>query len=161
MSSEGATGDADALREIYEQLRSIARHRIANESPGHTLQATALVHEAWLKLSSSGALRSVDRNQFVFLAAEAMRRVKRGGKSKRAPTDVADLAACDNPQEIVDLDAAICRFEAQHPQAAQVVKLRFFVGLSIPETAAALGISESTVKRDWNFARAWLHHALS
>jgi RNA polymerase sigma factor (TIGR02999 family) len=172
MPLEGVGADNGPIQDIYEQLRAIARHRLANESPGHTLQATALVHEAWLKLSSSGALKSVDQNKFVFLAAEAMRRVlidhargrerlKRGGKAKRALADVADLAACDDPQEIVDLDAAICRFEAEHPQAAQVVKLRFFVGLSIPEAAQALGVSESTVKRDWSFARAWLHHALS
>ena len=172
MPLEGVGADFLPIQNIYEQLRAIARHRLANESPGHTLQATALVHEAWLKLSSSGALNDVDRSKFVFLAAEAMRRVlidhargrerlKRGGKAKRALADVADLAACDDPQEIMDLDAAIHRFEAEHPQAAQVVKLRFFVGLSIPEAAEALGVSESTVKRDWNFARAWLHHALS
>jgi RNA polymerase sigma factor (TIGR02999 family) len=174
MSIDGPAGDAVVLRDIYEQLRAIARHRIANEAPGHTLQATALVHEVWLKLSSTGGLGSVlDRRQFVFLAAEAMRRVlidharsrnrlkRGGGQARRTLADVADLAACENPQEIVDLDAAIHRFEQEHEQAAKVVKLRFFVGLSIPETAEAMGISESAVKRDWTFARAWLHRALS
>jgi len=160
------------LNSVYEQLRSIARHRLANESAGHTLQATALVHEAFLKLSNNPSNFSLDRARFVMAAAEAMRRIlidhartrkreKRGGPTmKRALLDVADLAADFDSEQALALDEAICRLEAQDVQAAQVVKLRFFAGLSVEETADVLQISPRTVKRDWQFARAWLFDAL-
>ena len=168
--------DADhLLAEVYNQLRAIAQARLATESPGHTLQATALVHEAWLRLSMRGAdVQSMQRGQFVWLAAEAMRRVlidhargrrrvKRGGdgSARRVPADVADLANAEDGEQIMALDEAIRRFEAQDPRAAQIVKLRFFAGLSIAETAESLGLSQRTVKREWQHARAWLFHALS
>ena len=162
------------LAQVYEQLRAIARNRIATEAPGHTLQATALVHEAYMKLCVSGtSFKVANRSQFVMMAAEAMRRVlidhargrnrvkRGGGVARRAPADVADLAADQDGEQIMALDEAIRRFEQQDPQAAQVVKLRFFAGLSVVETAECLGLSERTVKRDWQFARAWLFRALS
>lgn len=162
------------LAQVYEQLRAIARHRIASEAPGHTLQATALVHEAYMKLClSNSSFKLNDRTQFVMMAAEAMRRVlidhartrqrvkRGGGVARRAPADVADLAEDQDGDQIMALDEAIHRFEEQDPQAAQVVKLRFFAGLSVVETAECLGLSERTVKRDWQFARAWLFRALA
>ena len=162
------------LAQVYEQLRAIARHRIASEAPGHTLQATALVHEAYMKLCLSGSsFKLTDKSQFVIMAAEAMRRVlidhargrhrvkRGGGVAKRMIADVADLASDQDGDQIMALDEAIRRFEEQDPQAAQVVKLRFFAGLSVVETAECLGLSERTVKRDWQFARAWLFRALS
>ncbi len=168
------SGDA-LLAEVYDQLRAIARHRLASESPDHTLQATALVHEAWMKLSHRESVMQLDRAQFVITAAEAMRRilidhartakrVKRGGGEpvRRLVADVADLASADRDgEQIVALDEALRRYEQEDAQAAQVVKLRFFAGLSIAETAEVLGLSERTVKRDWQFARVWLFRALT
>ena len=173
-SPEEMKHNANLLAQVYEQLRAIARYRIANEAPGHTLQATALVHEAYMKLCLSGSgFQLNDRAQFVIMAAEAMRRVlidhargrnrvkRGGGVAKRTLADVADLAGDQDGDQIMALDEAICRFEQEDPQAAQVVKLRFFAGLSVAETAECLGLSERTVKRDWQFARAWLFRALA
>jgi RNA polymerase sigma factor (TIGR02999 family) len=165
----------DLLGQVYDQLRAIARKRLAQEAPGHTLQATALVHEAYLKLQSHPSVLNADKARFLMAAAEAMRRIlidhartrkriKRGGEAKRTKmtvSDVADLAAVDDPEQIMALDEAIHRLEAEDAQAAQVVKLRFYGGLSVEETAEALGISDRTVKRDWQFARAWLFQALN
>jgi RNA polymerase sigma factor (TIGR02999 family) len=180
--AEGQQKSEQLLADVYEQLRAIARHRLSRESPGHTLQATALVNEAYLRLCQNSSIFSADRGRFVMAAAEAMRRVlidhartrkriKRGGGMKRAAedisdvaaeiSDVADLASDQDPEQIMALDAAIRRFEQEDPQAAQVVKLRFYAGLSVEETAEALGISTRTVKRDWQYARAWLFRALN
>jgi RNA polymerase sigma-70 factor, ECF subfamily len=168
--------DEALVGDVYEQLRAIARHRLAGENSGHTLQATALVHEAYLKLSNNPSIFQLEKARFMMAAAEAMRRVlidhartkkreKRGGKDalrKRQPlTDVADLsAAAEDPEQTLALDEAICRLETVDAQSAAVVKLRFFGGLSVQETASALGISDRTVKRDWSFARAWLFNEL-
>jgi RNA polymerase sigma factor (TIGR02999 family) len=173
--------EAEALlAQVYDQLRAIARQRIARESPGHTLQATALVHEAYMKLCRESSLFELDKSRFVFVAAEAMRRIlidhartrgraKRGGgadaKRERIGVtkiaDVADLADGQDPDQIVALDEAIHRLEKEDPQAASVVKLRFYAGLSVAETAQSIGLSERTVKRDWQFARAWLFRTLN
>jgi len=166
------SADSDALlKKVYDQLRGIARHRLSSENVGHTLQATALVNEAYLKLSQNPSVFQLDRTRFVMAAAEAMRRIlidhartkrrhKRGGGAKRAIIDVADLAADFDPEQTLALDEAIRRLEDSDAQAAAVVKLRFFAGLSVEETAVALGISDRTVKREWQFARAWLFQAL-
>jgi RNA polymerase sigma factor (TIGR02999 family) len=171
----GDDSSSPLLQNVYEQLRSIARKRLAGEQPGHTLQATALVHEAYLKLSNNPSIFRLERARFMLAAAEAMRRIlidhartkkrdKRGGKrvaGKREPlADVADLAQDFDPDETLALDEAICRLQDLDAQAAQVVKLRFFAGLSVEETAETIGISPRTVKRDWAFARAWLFDAL-
>jgi len=160
------------LADVYDQLRAIARRRLAQESPGHTLQATALVNEAYLKLREHASLKEMDEARFMLAAAQAMRRilvdhartrnrVKRGGgEAKRVLTDVAELALDQDGDQILALDEAIHRLEQEDAQAAAVVKLRFFTGLSVPETAKALGISERTVKRDWQYARAWLFKTL-
>src|SRR5262249_19377511 len=154
-------------------LLGIARRRMSAERHEHTLQATALVHEAYLRLlgDDGAALAWSSRAHFFSAAAEAMRRiliehargrgrVKRGGGRKRGPVDVIDLASAENPEDILALDAAICRLEERDPQAARIVRLRFYAGLSVEEAAEALGISPRTVKRDWAFARAWLYEQL-
>jgi RNA polymerase sigma factor (TIGR02999 family) len=173
-----AAAGADVAVRVYEELRLLARQRLAAERAGHTLQATALVNEAYLRLidSAGGSLHFGGRAHFFRAAAEAMRRVliehararsrlKRGGDARRVPleelTGVADLAAADaDPVEILTVDEAIRRLEQQSPDVGAVVRLRFYAGLSPKETAEALGVSESTVYREWNFARAWLYREL-
>jgi RNA polymerase sigma factor (TIGR02999 family) len=156
------------LEQVYDQLRSIAQSQLSRESAGHTLQATALVNEAYLKLRERYSILVQDRGAFVRAAATAMRRIlidharargrdKRGGQLKREFADVAEFAANNNPEEILALDDAICRLEEQDPKAAEVVKLRFFAGLSVEETAEVLGVSPRSVKREWQYARAWLY----
>jgi RNA polymerase sigma factor (TIGR02999 family) len=165
------SGSADLSRQVYEQLRAIARAKLAQQSPGHTLQATALVHEAFLKLRDHPSIVSAEPARFYQAAAQAMRqilidharargRIKRGGNVRREFADVAELADEQDPAQIMALDEAISRLEHQEPRAAEVVKLRFFAGLTVEETAQALDLSERTVKREWQFARAWLFQAL-
>ena len=158
--------------QVYERLHRIAVNRLAGQPAGHTLQATALVHEAYLKIQAVPALSAIDRAHFFRLAAEAMRQVlidharskgrqKRGGGGRRrAMSDVAQLAAEQDPDEIMALEEAVQRFEGEQPRAAEIVKLRFYAGLSIEETADVTGLSVRTVNREWKFARAWLFNAL-
>ena len=177
MSDESSDPDVAAdvnaafLAQVYDQLRAIARARLAGERDGHSFQATELVHEAFLKLRSTHALTANDRAAFFRAAAEAMRRIlidhargkgraKRGGGSKRVLRDVAELAEEQDSQEVLALEEAVCRLEEEEPQAALVLKLRFYAGMSVPETAEATGLSERTVKREWQYARAWLYRAL-
>lgn len=140
---------------------------MSQERSGHTLQATALVHEAWARVAASASSTPPDRAGFLFAAARAMQqiliehargrgRLKRGGGRERSLLSVVDLAAECDEQEIVALDDAVRRLEDRDPRAAAIVRLRFYAGLDIAETAATLGISERTVKREWQFARAWL-----
>jgi len=140
------------------------------ERTGHTLQATALVNEAYLRLLGGPAVYS-GRGAFFLAAAEAMRRilieharargaVKRGGGARRMPSDVLDLAAAADPEEIVSFDETILRLENESELGAAVVRLRFYAGLSVESTAAALGVSERTVNREWTYARAWLYREL-
>jgi RNA polymerase sigma factor (TIGR02999 family) len=141
------------------------------ERPGHTLQATALVHEAFLKLVGPRKIPWAGKAHFYAAAAEAMRRIlvdharsrnrdKRGGKVGRVPFNVLDLADAENSQEILALDEALCRLEQQEPAVGDVVRLRFFAGLSVDQTADSLGVSPRTVDRRWKFARAWLFREL-
>jgi RNA polymerase sigma-70 factor, ECF subfamily len=159
------------LEQVYETLHAIARYRLADEQRGHTLQATALVNEAYIKLSADPAVFQLERSRFYLLAAAAMRRilidhartknrVKRGGGNKREILDVAHLAFDDDPSLTLSLHDAIRRLEEVDADAARVVDLRFFAGLTIEETAEVLGVSDRSVKRDWQFARAWLYRAL-
>ena len=155
---------------VYEQLKHLARQRMAEERAGHTLQATALVHEAYVRLAD-GAVWS-GRSQFFFAAAEAMRRIlidharargnlKRGGGRRRLPLNsVLDLAADEQFPEILALDDAVLRLEKVSDSAAAVVRLRFYAGLSIEEAAEAMGVSPRTMKREWTYARAWLAREL-
>jgi RNA polymerase sigma factor (TIGR02999 family) len=160
------------FEEVYTQLLAIARHRLANERRDHTLQATALVHEVWLKLQRGGAADGAGRAQFVAAAAEAMRRIlidharirkadkRGGGRRALSITGIADLAADYDSDGFLALDDAIVRLESVDAQAAAVVRLRFYAGLSEAEAAQALGVSERTARRDWSFARGWLRDAL-
>ncbi|MCB9854713.1 MAG: sigma-70 family RNA polymerase sigma factor [Phycisphaerales bacterium] len=170
-----AIGDSDAANQlfpiVYDQLLSLARSHMRNEGVGHTLQATALVHEAYLRIIGSEALSWSTRAEFFRASANAMRRilidyarrrgrVKRGGERKREPLDAVDLATACDPADVVALDSAVTRLAEIDSRAADVVQLRFYAGLSVSETAAALGMSERTVKREWAFARAWLYQVL-
>lgn len=169
--SPTAGADPDPVAVVYAQLRALAQSRMLEERPGHTLQATALVHEAYVRLASEG-ISWTSPGAYYHAAAEAMRRIlieharargtrKRGGARPRLDLDnVLDLAATDDGAQIVSLDIALSRLEEQTPLAGSVVQLRFFAGLSIEETAKALGVSARTVNREWRFGRAWLYSAL-
>lgn len=161
---------------VYEQLRDLARGQLARERVDHTLQATALVHEAYLRMVGNQAVGWEDRRHFFFAASRAMRqilveharargRVKRGGAAdgppRRLPLDILDLAHESDPDEILALDEAFCRLEKEEPEAAAVVRMRFYSGLSGDETAAVLAISPRQVDRLWAFARAWLFRELA
>ena len=161
----------DLLPLVYDELRAIARQRMAQENPGHTLQTTALVHEAYVRLAGGGDARFANRAHFFHAAAEAMRRIlteharrrgsmKRGGGQRLAPSNVLDLAAAPDSEQILALDDAIRRLEQEMPQAAAVVRLRFYAGLSVDDAAEALGIAPRTVNREWTYARAWLFRCL-
>jgi RNA polymerase sigma-70 factor (ECF subfamily) len=155
---------------LYGELHAIAREWMKGERRGHSMQTTALVNEAYLRLAKEGRGDWASKGQFFVAAAEAMRRVlidharakqtaKRGGDRRRDELDfegVLDLASRHRPAEIVALDEAVSRLNQRDPRLADVVRLRFYVGLSVEATAEALGVSERTVKRDWTYARAWL-----
>ncbi|MFO0857058.1 MAG: ECF-type sigma factor [Phycisphaerales bacterium] len=161
---------------VYQQLRAAAQRELSGERPSHTLQATALVHEAYLKLVGPREVPWANRAHFYAAAAEAMRRVlldhaKRKGRVKRGGgvrhselRESAVFQAENNDYELepdfVALDEAIRRLEATDPRMAQVVHLKFYAGLEIAQVAKALGVSERTVKNDWAFAKAWLERAL-
>jgi RNA polymerase sigma factor (TIGR02999 family) len=172
-----AQGDAHAAGQllplVYDELRKLAAARLAEEAPGHTLNATALVHEAYLRLvEPADAARWDNRGHFFAAAAVAMRRIlveaarrkqreKHGGNRQRIDLDAVQPAAPDPRQDLVALDAALTRLAAEDPQAAKLVELRHFTGLSVAEAAQALGISPRTADRVWAFARAWLHRELA
>lgn len=168
----GDRGAADALLPlVYQQLRAIAQERLARERSGHTLQATALVHEAYLRLIGERELPWAGRAHFYATAAEAIRQIlidyarrrngaRHGGPRRRIPLNVADLAEEHDPATILILDEAISRLEKADVTLAQAVRLRFYAGLSIEDTARTMGVSAPTVKRYWRFARAWLYGAL-
>jgi RNA polymerase sigma factor (TIGR02999 family) len=160
---------ADLLPLVYDELRKLAAARMAAEAPGHTLNATALVHEAYLRLV--GDQHFDGRGHFFAAAAEAMRRilvdharrsatVRHGGDRKRVALDEAQQLS-DTPEALLDLDDALIQFAAVEPAKAKLVELRFFAGLTVPEAAAALGVSPATAARWWEFARLWLYTELS
>jgi RNA polymerase sigma factor (TIGR02999 family) len=170
---QGQTGAADELLPlVYRELRELAARKMAHEPPGHTLQHTALVHEAWLRMVGREAPRFENRAHFFAAAAEAMRRIlvesarrknrlKRGGEWTRVTLDDVQLATESDPAILLGIDQALEKLAREHPEKADLVKLRFFVGLSIPDAARALNISETTAKRHWAFARAWLYGELA
>jgi RNA polymerase sigma factor (TIGR02999 family) len=157
---------------VYKELRELASRRLAQEKPGQTLEATALVHEAYLRLVG-GAVDAHwnSRGHFIAAAAEAMRRIlvdnarrkrshKRGGKRKRLDFASAEPITQADPREILDLDEALTLLAGEDPEAAQVAKLRLFAGLSVEEAARALGVSRAHAYRQWTYARAWLQARL-
>jgi RNA polymerase sigma factor (TIGR02999 family) len=163
---------AKLLPLVYDELRKLAAQRIAQEAPGQTLQATALVHEAYLRLvDMEKAQRWNSRGHFFAAAAEAMRRividnarrkkcVKHGGDRKRIDLEEA-VSAADPHDDALAIDDALARLAAEEPAKAELVKLRYYAGLSLEEAAACLGISQAMAKRYWIVARAWLFAALS
>jgi RNA polymerase sigma factor (TIGR02999 family) len=158
---------------VYEELRKLAAARMAAEAPNHTLQATALVHEAYLRLVDGAETCHWDsRGHFFAAAAEAMRRIlvenarrkasqKGGGDLSRIDLPALAPAMDDNRVDLIALDEVLSRLEHEHPEKAQIIKLRFFAGLSLEETAAALGLSRATTQRKWAYARAWLFGRLN
>lgn len=165
------SGDPKAADEllplVYEELRKVAAAKMAQEAPGHTLQATALVHEAWLRLVRTPQQNWQNRAHFFRTAAECMRRilidnarrkqqVRHGGGLERVPLEGLDIADQLDPERILQMNEALDRLAEQDPTKAEVVKLRFFAGLENREAAEVLGISERTVERAWRFAKAWL-----
>jgi RNA polymerase sigma factor (TIGR02999 family) len=167
-----AAGDrqaaADLLPLVYDELRALAAARMASEAPGHTLDATALVHEAYLRLV--GDQHFDGRGHFFAAAAEAMRRilveaarrkaaVRHGGGRRRVPLEDAHRIQ-ETPEGLLDLDDALSRFAAVEPAKAKLVELRFFAGLSVNEAAAVLGVSPATAARWWEFSRLWLYAEL-
>jgi len=160
------------LEAVYDQLRRIAQQRMKDEKPGHSLQATALVHEAYLRLIRNKELKWSSRAQFYVAAAQAMQRIlveharkkkrlKRGGNRRPVASNIVDLAREENLEDVVTLADAIDRLEREHPRAALVTRLRFYAGLTVEETAKAMKLSERTVMREWAYARAWLCDTLS
>jgi RNA polymerase sigma factor (TIGR02999 family) len=156
---------------VYDQLRGLARQKLSAERADHTLQPTALVHEVFLRLQGDGSLASADHSKFFMAAAEAMRRIliehartkgrkKRGGGVQRISLDATDWVTDDNIDQILTLDEAICRMESKAPESAQVVRLRFYAGLSVEESAKVLAVSDATVMRLWKYARAFLWREL-
>lgn len=162
----------DLLPLVYRSLRSLAGRQLRAQRAGHTLQATALVHEAYMRLVGKEDPSWSNRAHFYAAAAEAMRHIlidharrigaqKRGGGRRREVAGVADLANEESVADAVEIDEAIEALRRIDPRAASVVHLRFYTGLSIDETAAALGVAPATVDREWRYARAWLLRHLS
>jgi RNA polymerase sigma factor (TIGR02999 family) len=169
----GDSKAADALLPlVYDELRRLAAQRMAHEAPGQTLQATALVHEAWLRLGGDDQPSWQNRAHFFAAAAEAMRRIlidnarrknylRHGGGAERVNLDGLDLAASVDDEQLLALDEALDHLALHDATKAQVVKLRFFAGLTIGQVARVLGVSEPTVKRHWAYARAWLFREMN
>ena len=158
---------------VYEELRKLAAQKLAQEKPGQTLQATALVHEAYLRLVDTDKVSQWNsRGHFFAAAAEAMRRIlvenarrkkrgKHGGGRQRLDIDEVPLIAAEPGDNLLDLDEALTRLERTDALAAQLVKLRYFAGLTMAEAASALGLPLRTAERNWTFARSWLHRELA
>jgi RNA polymerase sigma factor (TIGR02999 family) len=174
-------GDPSAAEQllppVYDELRRLAAQKLAQEKPGQTLQATALVHEAYARLVGSGEAdvggkqRWDSRGHFFAAAAEAMRRIlidrarkkrssKRGGGRKKLNIDAIDLATQATPDQLLAVDDALAKLTREDPVAARLVELRYFAGLTVDEAGQALGVSTATAYRHWKYARAWLHSEL-
>ena len=169
------SGDSAAtealLNRVYVELRNMARQQMACEPVGHTLQPTALVHEAWLRLGDGA--RFENRAHFFSAAAEAMRRIlidharrrataKHGGNLERCDLEGLEIAApTSNDAHLLTVNDALDRFAVDYPEKAELVKLRFFTGMSLTEAAAVLGFSDRTAKRHWAYAKAWLYEAMN
>ena len=162
---------AELLPLVYEELRRLAAHKMAQEAPGQTLQATALVHEAWLRLAGSTRQEWRGREHFFSAAAEAMRRIlvenarrklrlRHGGGLQRVDFEAFDLPIAQDDEKCLRVHEALDQLAEVDPRKAEVVKLRVFAGLRVAEIAAVLNASEKTVQRDWTFAKAWLSREL-
>ena len=175
---EQATGNGDAraadelLPLVYEELRLLAARKLAHEAPGHTLQPTALVHEAWLRLVGNQEPNFANRAHFFAAAAETMRRIlidrarqkkaaRHGGGMQRVQIEDADVSVANDDGQLLAVNEALDKLASQHSLEAEVVKLRYFVGMTNEEAAGALGISVRTAKYYWTHARAWLYQAIT
>jgi RNA polymerase sigma factor (TIGR02999 family) len=170
---EGNSKSADELLPlIYEELRRLAMAKMAQQAPGQTLQATALVHEAWLKLSADGLPKWLNREHFFRACAEAMRHIlidrarakqskKRGAGEIAVDWNEVEIAENTEPDALLLVDEALNCISAEHPDKAELVKLRFYAGFTIEEAAQALGVSEKTIKRQWTHARALLFREIT
>jgi RNA polymerase sigma factor (TIGR02999 family) len=170
-------GDPQAAEQllpfVYDELRKLAAQRLKQEKPGQTLQATALVHEAYLRLVDAANIQRWDsRGHFFAAAALAMRRIllnrardkkrdKRGGDRVRVDLDQLEIALDTSDEQLIALDEAVTQLAAEDPEAARLVNLRFFAGLSLKDAAASIGLSQRTAERQWAYARAWLYARLS
>ncbi len=170
-SSQPCGPAEELLSAVYDELRKLAAWKLAREAPGQTLQPTALVHEAWLRLSGSGGREWASRAQFFAAAAEAMRRIlvenarrksrlKRGGNWERVDVEELDLAVISPDEKVVMIDEALERLQQEQPDKAQVVLLKFFAGMSNAEVATQMGVTERTVERHWAYAKAWLFRTI-
>jgi RNA polymerase sigma factor (TIGR02999 family) len=171
--SNGDTAALDKLTPlIYAELRRLAHHYMSRERPGHTLQTTALVNEAYLRLVDRKNVHWQNRAHFFAIAAESMRCIlvdharglayaKRGGGARKIALDEAMTVSQERAAEVVAVDEALKGLAALDPQQSRIVELRFFGGLTIEETAEVLHLSPATIKREWSTAKAWLHHELS
>ncbi|MFC1766383.1 ECF-type sigma factor [Planctomycetota bacterium] len=170
---QGDAREADKLLPlVYEELRRLAAHRMSQEKPGHTLQATALVHEAYIRLVGSEAQNWNGRTQFFTAAAEAMRRIlienarrkqrlKRGGGQRRVDLDDVEVPIETPSDDLIALDRALVKLAAKDKVEADLVKLRYFAGLTLEQSASILELSERTATRHWAHARAWLHRQIT
>jgi RNA polymerase sigma factor (TIGR02999 family) len=168
-------GDPNAVEKlldvVYEELRRLAASKMAREAPGQTLQPTALVHEAWLRLVGANQSKFENRAHFFSAAAEAMRRIlierarrkltqRHGGGFERVDLEEQDLAAPDADQQLLAVHEVLDKLASEHPAQAKVVKLRYFAGMTNEETAQVLGVSVATVKNYWTFARSWIFNEI-
>jgi RNA polymerase sigma factor (TIGR02999 family) len=164
-------GCEQLLSVVYNQLRRLAAHKLAHEAPGQTLQPTALVHEAWLRLSQQSRSDWKNQDQFYAVAAEVMRRIlvdrarrhrtrKHGGDLERVEMDAVEVPFATDDGLVLQVHDALERLAVHDREKAEVVKLRFFVGLENGQIATLLGVSEKTVQRHWSFAKAWLARAM-
>ena len=173
VASETCEGQAadELLPQVYDQLCQLAAHKLAGEAGTQTLQPTALVHEAWLRLVGGANPRFANRAHFYAAAAEAMRRIlienarrkraaRHGGGQQRCDIQTVEIAAPEREDELLAVNEALQAFAAQDAQKAELVKLRYFVGLTLEEAAEILGISAPTAKRWWAYARAWLYQKI-
>lgn len=169
--AEGGKAE-ELVGELYQELRRLAHHLSAHEPCGQLVEATALVHEAYLRLVHGGSPAWANKAHFFAAAAQAMRRIlveqarrrrcaKYGGGRRRVTLNEAAAVAPEPLEDVLALDEALTRLEQRDPRTGQIVMLRYFAGLSVPETAGVLGVSAGTVKADWSRAKAWLHRELT
>jgi RNA polymerase sigma factor (TIGR02999 family) len=176
MLHDWSNGDREVVDKlipvVYDELRRQAARYLRRERPGHTLQTTALIHEAYIRLIDQKNVRWQNRAHFYAISAQLMRRIlvdharsrqaaKRGGNDIKLPLEEAMVASDEREVDVVALDEALERLAVIDPQQSRVVELKFFSGLSVEETAEVLGVSPRTVKRDWNVAKAWLRREIS
>jgi RNA polymerase sigma factor (TIGR02999 family) len=170
------SGDPSAAEQllplVYDELRKLAAAKLALEKPGQTLQATALVHEAYLRLvGNDDDLQWNSRGHFFAAASQAMRRIlvesarrksgpQRGGELRRQDAELDQLASPNSPEELLAIDEALSALGHEEPKIAKLVELRYFAGLTLDEAAAAISVSSRSARRYWAYAKAWLHHAL-